>query len=101
VDRIRLDLNGPQFQADWFALERAEAQRVLASFEKISRMTWPQLYSDRGLRWEAILSRTGPSGERLYSFRITQKIRAVAFREGEFLRMVSIHSDHDSAYQKS
>lgn len=31
--------------------------------------------------------------------RVTQRIRSVAYRDGNFLRFVSIHGDHDSAYQ--
>ena len=62
-------------------------------------MEWEQLYRDRGLHWEAILSRKGPSGQRIYSLRVTQRMRAVAYREGEYMRLLSIHADHDSAYQ--
>jgi hypothetical protein len=62
-------------------------------------MEWEQLYRDRGLHWEALLSRKGPAGQRIYSLRITLRVRAVAFREGDFLRLLSIHPDHESAYQ--
>jgi len=99
VAGISLDLNNPEFQQDWFALEREEALAVLATLRKIHRMEWNQLYGDRGLHWEAILSLSGPAGQRLYSLRVTRRVRAVAFREGEFLRFLSLHPDHDSAYQ--
>jgi hypothetical protein len=99
VSRILLDLNNPVFQRCWFALERDEALAVLATLRKIQQMDWAQLYSDRGLRWEAILSRAGPSGQRIYSLRITRRVRAVAFREGNFLRFLSLHPEHDSAYE--
>jgi len=62
-------------------------------------MDWEQLYRDRGLHWEAILSRKGPGGQRIYSLRFTLRIRAVAFREGDGLRMLSIHAGRDAAYQ--
>jgi len=26
-------------------------------------------------------------------------VRAVAFRDGDFLRLISLHPDHDSAYE--
>jgi hypothetical protein len=45
-----------------------------------------------------IRSKKGKQGEKLYSLRITQKCRAVAIREGDYLRLLSLHSDHDSAY---
>ena len=57
--RIALDLNNPEFQRDWFALERDEALAVLATLRKILRLDWNELYADRGFRWEAILSRPG------------------------------------------
>jgi hypothetical protein len=98
MDRILLDLNNPVFQETWFALERAEALAVLATLRKIRQMDWNQLYRDRGLRWEAILSRTGPAGQRLYSLRVTRRVRAVGYRDGDFLRLLSLHPDHDPAY---
>lgn len=97
--RILLDLSNPVFQADWFALEREAALAVLTALKKLHKMEWEQLYRDRGLHWEALLSRKGPAGQRIYSLRITLRVRAVAFREGDFLRLLSIHPDHESAYQ--
>jgi hypothetical protein len=61
-------------------------------------MTWDQVYRDAGLRWEVILSKDGPNGERLYSLRIGKAFRAVAFRDGDWLRLLTLHPDHDSAY---
>ena len=98
MDRVLLDLNNPALQEDWFSLERPDALAVMASFRKIRQMDWEQFYRDPGLRWEAILSRSGPRGQRIYSLRVTRRIRAVAYREGQFLRLLSLHSDHDSAY---
>ena len=97
--RIALDLNNPEFQRGWFALERDEALAVLATLRKILLLDWNELYADRGLRWEAILSRPGPAGQRLYSLRVTKRVRAVAYRQGDFLRFLSLHPDHDSAYK--
>jgi len=99
VDRIVLDLNNPVFQETWFVLETAEALRVLVSLRKLRRMSWSDLYRDRGLRWEAILSCNGPGGQRIYSLRVTQKVRAVTFRQGDYLRFLTLHADHDSAYE--
>ena len=95
---VLLDLNNPAFQESWFALEREEALAALAILRKIQKMEWQQLYRDRGLRWETILSQVGPGGARIYSLRVTRKVRAVAYRERDFLRLLSIHADHDSAY---
>jgi hypothetical protein len=90
VARILLDLSNPVFQADWFALDRAQAQAVLATLKKLHKLEWEQLYRDGGLRWEAILSRRGPAGQRIYSLRMTRSMRAVVFCEGDFLRLLSI-----------
>ena len=98
MPRVVLDLNNPAFQEAWLALEREEALAVLATLRKIHQMEWQQLYSDRGLRWEAILSRSGPGGARIYSLRVSRKVRAVAYRDRDFLRLLSLHADHDSAY---
>ncbi len=99
MPRVSLDLNNPVFQDGWLALEREEALAVLATLRKIRQLEWEPLYRDRGLRWEAILSRTGPAGKRIYSLRVTRRVRAVVYREGSFLRFLSLHSDHDSAYE--
>ena len=98
MSRILLDLNNPIFQQDFFGLPKAEALAVLKILKKVSQLTWEQLYKDQGLKWELIRSKQGKNGEKLYSLRITQKCRAVAVRESEYLRFLSLHSDHDSAY---
>jgi len=95
---IRLDLNNPEFQRQWFALAKEDRIAVLNCCVKLAALDWSTLYRDRGLRWEAIHSRTGANQERLYSLRVTQKIRAVGKRSGEFLELLTLHADHDSAY---
>lgn len=94
---IPLDLNNPEFQRQWFALEKAEREAVLQSCVKISKLDWESLYRDKGLRWELIHSRRAPDGTRLYSLRLGRKMRAVARRSGEFLELLTLHPDHDSA----
>ena len=96
---VRLDLNNVQFQSDLFDLQKPEQLAVLATLRKIAPLSWDQVQRDKGLHWEAIHSRSGADGRRLYSLRITQRCRAVAMREGEYLRLLSIHADHDSAYK--
>ena len=95
---IELDLNHRKFQDDLLNLPPNEIARVVAAFRKIRKLTWEQLYRDKGLRWEAIESAAGLKGVRLYSFRVTQKFRALAYRRDQWLCPVSLHSDHDSAY---
>lgn len=100
MQRILLDLNNPVFQERWFRLEREDALGVYSSLGKIRQMEWNQLSQDRGFRWEAVKSRSSDPGPRVYSFRITRSVRALAYREGDLLRLLSVHPDHDSAYMK-
>ncbi|WP_218163258.1 hypothetical protein [Desulfovibrio desulfuricans] len=98
---IRLDLNNPVFQDALFALQKEERLAVLDTLKKLRQLHWPQLYADKGLRWEKIASIKPPEGiSALYSLRITRSCRATAFRDGDFLRFLTIHSDHDATYGK-
>lgn len=94
---VQLDLNSPEFQAQLFGLERAVLIQVVDVLARLRRMAWTDVYRSSGLKWERI-GRSAPGGEPLYSLRITQKVRAVAFRQGDYLRLISLHPDHDSAY---
>jgi len=96
---IRLDLNNPEFQANLLALDKPQAWAVLQTLRLLQAMTWLQLQTSKGLRWELIQSRQGPQGERLYSLRVSRSCRAVAWREGDWLRFLSLHPEHDSAYR--
>ena len=95
---IRLDLNNPEFQAQLLELNKQEAWAVLKTLRLLQKMSWEQIQVSKGLHWELIQSKQGASGERLYSLRISRTCRAVAFREGDWLRLLSLHPDHDSAY---
>jgi len=95
---IQLDLNNPEFQANLLALDKTDAWAVLKTLRLLQAMSWEQLQRSKGLRWELIQSRQGPAGERLYSLRISRGCRAVAWRDGSWLRLLSLHPDHDSAY---
>ena len=95
---IRLDLNNSEFQANLLALDKPQAWAVLQTLRLLQAMDWLQLQQSKGLRWELIQSRQGPQGERLYSLRVSRSCRAVAWREADWLRVLSLHPDHDSAY---
>jgi hypothetical protein len=99
TEAVQLDLNNPVFQRQWFALPKEAQGSVLGTLRKLAGMTWSQLYQDRGLRWEVVHTRRGPYGGRLYSFRISQGFRGLAYREGPWMRLLSLHPDHDTAYQ--
>jgi hypothetical protein len=96
--RIHLDLNSPGFQDVFFHLESAELKQVVASLRRLRELDWNTLYRHTGFRWEAIEHLAAPGGATVYSLRLSQKVRAIAYRDGEFLRLVSLNPDHDSAY---
>jgi len=96
--RVRLDLNSPEFQDVFFGLEPAELKQVVASLRRLRELDWSSLYRHTGFRWEAIEHLEAPNAGRICSLRLSQKVRAVAYREGDFLRFVSLHPDHDSTY---
>ena len=96
---VRLDLNNPTFQDGLFQLQKPERLAALDTLRKIRQLTWPQLYRDQGLRWEKIQSVKPPAGiDAPYSFRTTQARRCTAYRDGDFLRLLTIAQDHDSTY---
>ena len=97
ASRIRLDLNSPEFQDVFFRLELDDLKQVVASLRRLRELDWNSLYRHTGFRWEAIEHLKAPNGAKVYPFRLSQRIRAVAFRDGDFLRLISLHPDHDSA----
>jgi hypothetical protein len=94
-----LDLNSPEFQDVLLRLEAAELRQVIASLRRLRELDWNTLYRHTGFHWEAIEHLKAPNGAKVYSLRLSQRIRALAFRDGDFLRFLSLHPDHDSAYQ--
>jgi hypothetical protein len=99
ASRICLDLNSPEFLDIFFRLESAELKQVVASLRRLQGLEWNGLYRRTGFQWEAIEHLKAPNGAKVYSLRLSQRIRALAFRDGGFLRFVSLHPDHDSAYE--
>jgi hypothetical protein len=100
LSHIRLDLNNPEFQDVLFRLQTTELRQVVTSLRRLLELDWNTLYQHTGFHWEAIEHLKAPSGAKVYSLRLSQRIRALAFRDGEFLRFLSLHPDHDSAYQR-
>ena len=51
------------------------------------------------MKWEKISSVKPPSEiDAIYSLRITQARRCTAYRDGDFIRFLTIAADHDSTY---
>jgi hypothetical protein len=100
ASRIRLDLNSPEFQDVFLRLQADELKQVVGSLRRLRELDWDNLYRHTGFRWEAIEHLQASNGAKVYSLRLSQRMRAVAFRDGEFLRLISLHPDHDSAYRR-
>ncbi len=98
--RVRLDLNSPEFQDVFFRLELRELKQVAASLGRLRQLDWNSVYRHGGFNWEAIRHIHTPNGSTAYSFRLSEKVRAIGFRDGNFLRIISLHPDHDSAYER-
>lgn len=96
---VRLDLNNPVFQEHLFALQKPERNAAMDTLRKIRQLSWGQLYRDSGLKWEKIVSVKPPQGvDAIYSLRITQSRRCTAYRDGDFMRLLTVAPDHDSTY---
>ena len=99
--RVILDLNNHKFQENLFSLQKAERHASLITLSKIRQLTWQQVYSDKGLSWKKIFSVRAPQViDAIYSLRITQSRRVTAFRDGFYMRMLTVAADHDSTYGK-
>jgi hypothetical protein len=96
---VRLDLNNPVFQEQLLALQKPERNAALDTLKKIRQLTWTQVYRDKGLKWEKVVSVKPPPGiDAIYSLRITQSRRCTAFRDADFMRLLTVAPDHDSTY---
>ena len=99
--KLQLDLNSEVFQENWLTLDKSERIRVTDTLRKLRQLTWDQLYRDQGLKWEKVVSVKPPKDiDAVYTLRITQSRRATAYRDGNFLRFLTIAPDHDAAYGK-
>ena len=98
-DIVLLDLNNPIFQKNLFTLPKDEKLAALNTLNKLITMTWIEVYCDRGLRWERIVSVKPPKGiDSIYSLRISRSCRATAYRNGNYMHFLTITANHDAAY---
>ena len=101
MSRVRLDLNSPDFLATFLALRGKDLEQVAKSLSRLRTLEWEAVYRSKGLNWEAIDHIPAPKDQgKVYSVQLSQKIRALVYREADFMRFISLHPDHDSAYRK-
>lgn len=98
--RVQIDINSPVFLKALFDLGPSELKQVGAALRRLMGMEWNAIYSHTGFKWEALDHIRAPNGAKTYSLRLSQKMRALAYRDGDFLRFISLHPDHDSAYTR-
>lgn len=96
---MKIDLNYPPFQKDLFSLNKTELAAFIRTAKKIVKMDLTQIQQSSGFNLEKIRHMTDPAGRILYSIRVSKSFRAVVTIESAFLRFVSLHPDHDSAYK--
>jgi hypothetical protein len=61
--------------------------QVVASLRRLRQLDWVGTDRHTGFRWEAIGHLKAPNGAKMDSLRLSQKVRAVAYRDGDFLRL--------------
>ena len=102
------DLEFPLLQNELKNLEALQLDQFFSCVEKSQKMTWAQIYATsskgpgkRGLNWEIIAHQKTSTGGTIASIRINDKFRVRVTRDGVFMRFISLHYDHDSAYRGS
>lgn len=93
TEKVLLDLNLPAFQDDLLALEVNEVRALLKTLRKLRQLDWQTVYRDQGLKWEQIQGAPGR-----FTIRLSRSCRAIVRREGEFMRFIALHADHDQAH---
>jgi hypothetical protein len=99
VQRVILDINAPEFLTVFLSLRGPDLEYVASSLNYIRGLDWQTVYTSKSLNWEVVRHLTGSNGNRLHSIRLSKKIRALVYRQDNFMRFVSLHPDHDSAYK--
>ncbi|MBW1938357.1 MAG: hypothetical protein JRI67_06260 [Deltaproteobacteria bacterium] len=97
---MKLDLNFPDFQKDLFRLGKKEFHILIKTLRTLSRMDFDQIRRSSGLHLEKIGILKTRKGKSLYSIRVSRSFRATLTIEDNYLRFISLHADHDSAYKK-
>ena len=95
---MKIDLNFPPFQQDLFFLDKTKLSIFVQSV-KINKMDLRQVQQSSGLNLEKIKNIKTPNGKTLYSIRMSKSFRAVICIEDDFIRFISLHPDHDTAYK--
>ena len=96
---MKIDLNFPPFEQDLFSLDKTQLTAFVKSVKKINKMDLRQVQQSSGLNLEKIKNLKTSNGKTLYSIRMSKSFRAVICIEDDFIRFISLHPNHDSAYK--
>ena len=96
---MKIDLNFPPFQQDLFSIDKTQLTAFVKSVKIINKMDLRQVQQSSGLNLEKIKNLKTSNGKTLYSIRMSKSFRAVICIEDDFIRFISLHPDHDSAYK--
>jgi len=104
---VLVDASYPRFTTALANLRENDQEAILDTIGKIQKMTWDDVYKSssktpgqkRGINYEPIDQQTA-SGRRIATIRASGKIRIRVCRDEQFMRFISIHVDHDSAYEE-
>ena len=96
---MKIDLNFPPFQQDLFSLDKTQLTAFVKSVKIINKMDLRQVRQSSGLNFEKIKNLKTSNGKTLYSIRMSKSFRAVICIEDDFIRFISLHPNHDSAYK--
>ena len=67
--------------------------------KKIVKMDLAQMQQSSGFNLDKIRHMKSPADTTLYSIRVNRSFRAVVTIDGKYMRFISLHPDHDSAYK--
>ena len=96
---MKIDPNFPPFQQDLFSLDKTQLTAFVKSVKKINKMDLRQVQQSSGLNLEKIKNLKTSNGKTLYSIRMSKSFRAVICIEDDFIRFISLHPGHGSAYK--
>ena len=96
---MKIDLNFPPFQQDLFSLDKTQLTAFVKSVKIINKMDLRQVRQSSGLNLEKIKNLKTSNGKILYSIRMSKSFRVVICIEDDFIRFISLHPNHDSAYK--
>ena len=103
---VQVDVSFSDFIDEFTNESKDNQKRLLKKITSIQEMTWQDVYNTsskgkgkRGLNWEVLDQKTADS-DVVASIRIDEKYRARVSRDGSWMRFISLHPDHDSAYSK-